>query len=83
VLDSAGLSLVSWTRRGFDTVSRDGRRVAARLVRRLGAGDILLMHDGSSARDASDRPVVLHALPRVLDHMKRKGLRSEALRQVL
>jgi peptidoglycan/xylan/chitin deacetylase (PgdA/CDA1 family) len=83
VLDRAGLSLVSWTRRGFDTVSRDGPRVAARLMRRLAPGDILLMHDGSSARDATDRPVVLDALPLVLDHMQRKGLRSEVLRQAL
>jgi peptidoglycan-N-acetylglucosamine deacetylase len=83
VLDRAGLSLVSWTRRGFDTVSRDGRRVAARLVRQLVAGDILLLHDGSGARDASGRPVVIDALPRVLDHMQRKGLRSETLRLLL
>jgi peptidoglycan/xylan/chitin deacetylase (PgdA/CDA1 family) len=83
VLDGAGLSLVSWTRRGYDTVSRKGARVSARLVRHLGAGDILLLHDGSSARDASGRPVVLDALPRVLDSMKKKGLRSEALHRVL
>ena len=47
------------------------------------AGDILLLHDGSSARDGNGRPVVLEALPRVLDEMSRKGLRSEALHAVL
>jgi peptidoglycan/xylan/chitin deacetylase (PgdA/CDA1 family) len=83
VLDSAGLSLVSWTRRGFDTVTRDARRVAARLVRGLRPADILLLHDGSSARDSGGRPVVLEALPRVLDEMCRNGLRSEALHAVL
>ena len=83
VLAAAGLSLVSWTRRGFDTVSRDGGRVASRLVRGMRPGDILLLHDGSSAHDASGRPVVLEALPRVLDAMSRRGLRSEALRTVL
>jgi peptidoglycan/xylan/chitin deacetylase (PgdA/CDA1 family) len=50
-LASAGLRLVSWTRRGYDTVSHDGARVAARLGRGLRARDILLLHDGSSARD--------------------------------
>jgi peptidoglycan/xylan/chitin deacetylase (PgdA/CDA1 family) len=83
VLSTAGLSLVSWTRRGFDTVTRDGARVASRLVHGLGPGDILLLHDGSSAVGAGGSPVVLEALPRVLDEMSRKGLRSEALHAVL
>jgi peptidoglycan-N-acetylglucosamine deacetylase len=83
VLDSAGLSLVSWSRRGFDTITRDSARVAARLERGLGAGDILLLHDGSSARDAEGRPVVLEALRHVLREMARRDLRSEALHAVL
>jgi peptidoglycan/xylan/chitin deacetylase (PgdA/CDA1 family) len=83
VLAGAGLSLVSWTRRGFDTVTRDGALVAARLARGLREGDILLLHDASSARDTRGRPVVLDALPRVLDEMDRRGLRSEALHTVL
>lgn len=83
VLSGAGLSLVSWTRRGYDTVTRDGARVAARLGRGLRRGDILLLHDASSARDTGGRPVVLDALPRVLDEMGRKGLRSEALQVAL
>ena len=83
VLARAGLSLVSWSRRGYDTVTRDGSRVATRLERGLTAGDILLLHDGSSAHDASGRPVVLEALPHVLDEMRRLGLRSEALHTVL
>jgi peptidoglycan-N-acetylglucosamine deacetylase len=78
-LANAGLTLVSWTRRGFDTVTRDAGRVAARLLRGLRAGDILLMHDGSSAQDRTGRPVVLEALPRVLDALTRRGLRSEGL----
>ena len=68
-----GSSLVSWTRRGFDTVTGDGARVAARLGRGLRGGDILLLHDGSSARDGRGRPVVLDALPRVLDDDGPKG----------
>ena len=83
VLARAGLSLVSWTRRGFDTVTRDGARVAARLGRGLRGGDILLLHDASSARTAHGRPVVLDALPRLLDEMNRKSLRSEALHVAL
>lgn len=83
VLANLGLSLVSWSRRGFDTVSHDGARVASRLTRGLGPGDILLLHDGSSGRDAKGRPVVLEALLRVLDEMHRLELRSEALHSAL
>ena len=83
VLAGAGLSLGSWTRRGYDTVTRDGARVAARLGRGLRGGDILLLHDASSADDTRGRPVVLDALPRVLDEMGRRGLRSEALHMAL
>lgn len=83
VLAGAGLSHVSWTRRGFDTVTRDGATVAARLVRGLRGGDILLLHDSNSARDARHRPVILDTLPRVLDQMDRQRLRSEALHVAL
>ncbi len=77
VISEQGLSLVTWTRRGFDTLSRSGTRVAHRLTRRLAARDILVLHDGASARSASGIPVVLEALPRVLDAMVAKNLRSE------
>jgi peptidoglycan/xylan/chitin deacetylase (PgdA/CDA1 family) len=83
VLAGAGLSHVSWTRRGFDTVTSDSNRVAARLGRGLRGGDILLLHDASSARDTRQRPVVLDTLSQVLDVMARKGLRSEALHVAL
>ena len=83
VLADTGLLLVSWSRRGFDTVAHDGARVAASLERGIRGGDILLLHDASSARDSRGRSVVLDALPRVLDAMGRRGLRSEALHAAL
>jgi peptidoglycan-N-acetylglucosamine deacetylase len=78
-LHEAGLALVTWTRRGFDTRERDAAVVAARLVRGLAAGDILLLHDGHAARTRSGGPVVLEALPRVLDAAEAAGLRPVAL----
>jgi peptidoglycan-N-acetylglucosamine deacetylase len=74
-----GLNLVSWSRRGLDTVSRNAVAVAARLTRRLEHGEILLMHDGASACDSAGRPVVLEALPRVLDVLAARGLRVRPL----
>jgi peptidoglycan/xylan/chitin deacetylase (PgdA/CDA1 family) len=67
LLARRGLWLASWRRRGFDTVSSDPRRVARALTRGLEPGDVLLLHDGGSARGPGGRPVVLDALPRVLE----------------
>ena len=79
LLARRGLWLVSWTRRAYDTVRRDARRVAADLTRGLGAGEILLLHDGGSARTRCGRPVVLEALPRVLDRLAAAGLQAVAV----
>lgn len=79
VLAAEGLSLVSWTRRGFDAVTGDPRVVAARLVKGLAAGDILVLHDGGCARTRRGAPVVPDALARVLDRMAAQDLRSVAL----
>jgi len=78
-----GLRLVSWTRRGFDTLDRDPARVYARLARGLAPRDILVLHDGNAARMANGRPVALEVLPRLLDAVERAGLRSITLRAAL
>ena len=83
VLHALDLALVAWTRRGFDTVRGDPRRVAARLTARLAAGDILLLHDRHSAIGPSGRPVVLDALPRLLQRLAEVGLRSVALPEAM
>ncbi|HYB64931.1 MAG TPA: polysaccharide deacetylase family protein [Steroidobacteraceae bacterium] len=79
-LARAGLELVSWTRRGFDTVSGDPDRVLARLMRGLAAGDILLLHDGHAARTASGAPLILAVLPPLLATVRAAGLKPVTLR---
>jgi peptidoglycan/xylan/chitin deacetylase (PgdA/CDA1 family) len=79
LLAARGLSLASWTRRGFDTVTPDPERVRARLAAGLRAGDILLLHDGGSRRSASGRPVVLDVLGPLLDQLARRELRAVAI----
>ena len=66
VLARANLSLVSWTRRGFDTVSGSAAHVLGRLTRHLRDGDILLLHDGHAARTAAGGAVILEVLPALL-----------------
>jgi peptidoglycan/xylan/chitin deacetylase (PgdA/CDA1 family) len=81
VLARMGLQLTTWTRRGFDTVTRDPDTVARRLLRGLAARDILLMHDGNAARSNTGKKVVLEALPQVLEGIAARGLRSVSLRE--
>ena len=51
----------------------------AKLVEKLQAGDILLLHDGHSARTASGAPVVVEVLPRMLRRAQSLGLSSVTL----
>jgi len=83
VLTPLGLSLTSWTRRAFDT--REGRPqvVLQRLSKRLGPGDILLMHDGHSAQTSDDQPVILFALPLLLSTFSQLGLQPVTLKDAL
>jgi peptidoglycan/xylan/chitin deacetylase (PgdA/CDA1 family) len=81
VLHRLGLTLASWTRRGYDTRERDPRRVLQRLTRGLAAGDILLLHDGHCARDAQGHPVVLAVLPALLAELRRRQLVPVTLTQ--
>ncbi len=83
VLHRMGLRLVSWTRRGFDTVQRDPAKVLDRLTASLAAGDIVLLHDGNAARTASGTPVVLEVLPQLLSRCREAGLRAVTLPEAL
>jgi peptidoglycan/xylan/chitin deacetylase (PgdA/CDA1 family) len=76
VLHGADLRLVSWTRRGFDTVDRNPAAIARRLLAGLAPGDILLLHDGRAAGGPAGNPVVLEVLPRLLEALVRRGVRS-------
>jgi peptidoglycan/xylan/chitin deacetylase (PgdA/CDA1 family) len=76
VLYRSGLRLVSWTRRGFDAVEKRPAAIAHRLLGGLAPGDILLLHDGRATDPPAGNPVVLEVLPRVLDALAARGLRS-------
>jgi peptidoglycan/xylan/chitin deacetylase (PgdA/CDA1 family) len=83
VLCRLGLHLASWTRRGFDTRTGDAAVVTERLLRGLAPRDILLVHDGHSARDARGEPVVLDVLPAVLRAATDARLRCTTLRAAI
>lgn len=79
VLSLAGLGLVAWTRRGYDTVCPRPGPVLARLGRGLGPGDVLLLHDVRSARTYRGLSVALDVLPALLAQAAATGLSAVAL----
>jgi len=80
VLARLGLTYVSWTRRGLDTVDRNRESVIARLVRELAGGDVLLLHDRVATGPHCDRAMALSVLPALMDRIAAAGLRPVTLR---
>jgi peptidoglycan/xylan/chitin deacetylase (PgdA/CDA1 family) len=83
VLCHLKLRLVTWTHRGFDTVSGNSDAVYRRLVSSLRGGDILVLHDGNSARARGGAPVILDVLPRLLETLANRQLLPVTLRAAL
>ncbi len=83
ILERLGLRLASWTRRPYDTRVTDPAVVLRRLTCQLSAGDILLLHDGRSARDARGRTVLSQMLQPLLDALRARNLRSVHLQAAL
>lgn len=83
VLVKLGVRLVSWSCRGFDTRSSDAAAVSRRLLRGVKPGAILLMHDGNCARTSNGMPVIVAALPAVLEAAAAAGLRWVTLAEAL
>jgi peptidoglycan/xylan/chitin deacetylase (PgdA/CDA1 family) len=81
VLQRTGMVLASWTRRGYDTRQYNPEVVYARLVHRLAAGDVLLLHDGNAARTEDGRAIILEVLPRLLEELAVRKLQPVTLRQ--
>ena len=83
MLHRLGLELVSWTRRGCDTVRTDPADVLSRLTRHLRAGDIVLLHDGHAARTAEGKPLLLEVLPPLVQAMTALKLHTVTLPQAM
>ena len=79
ILARHGLRLAAWTRRGYDARDGNADAVLRRLTRGLGAGDVLLLHDGHAARTPAGQPVVLAVLPPLLAALRARGLRPVPL----
>jgi peptidoglycan/xylan/chitin deacetylase (PgdA/CDA1 family) len=76
VIAQLGLRYITWTRRGFDTVTSDPAVVLERLTHKMSAGDILLLHD---RKTPDQRAMVLEVLPALLDRIAAAGLKPVSL----
>jgi peptidoglycan/xylan/chitin deacetylase (PgdA/CDA1 family) len=65
ILTSRGLTLVGWSVRGFDSFGDDVERVVRRIVPRVGAGSIIVMHQG--------RALSVACVSRVIDELRGRG----------
>ena len=77
-----GLTVVAWSLHSHDTRGHDAAWIARRVLDRVKAGDIVLMHDGHD-RPGSHRPACARALPLILDGLQRKGLRSVTVSELI
>ncbi|MBC8012185.1 MAG: polysaccharide deacetylase family protein [Burkholderiales bacterium] len=70
-LATRGLACIGWSIRSHDSFSRDPDRVAARVLRHLRPGAIVLMHEGPFLLSA----VRVEAIRRVVEHATARGYR--------
>jgi peptidoglycan/xylan/chitin deacetylase (PgdA/CDA1 family) len=72
VLQQHNLKLMSWTRRGYDGVISDIQKILNHILKEIGPGDIILMHDGRSLKE---RPVAHLVLPELLTTLEAQGFK--------
>ena len=65
LLSRRGLTLLGWSVRGFDSFGDDVERVVSRIVPRVGAGSIIVMHQG--------RGFSVACVSRVVDELQARG----------
>jgi peptidoglycan-N-acetylglucosamine deacetylase len=69
------LKIIAWSIHSRDTIDRNPRRIAERVLRRIQPGDIVLMHDGHPTAGAHRRQVI-EALPLILAGLRTRGLQA-------
>jgi peptidoglycan/xylan/chitin deacetylase (PgdA/CDA1 family) len=64
-LRKRGMTLVGWSSRGWDTVARTPLMAAARIMRDLAPGVIVLVHEGEAVSKHRGVEVLEQLLPRL------------------
>lgn len=83
----AGMQLAGWDVTGWDWAdagpAQDAQQLAARVLREVQPGSIVLLHDGRDGAPGADRTVLLAALPAILDGLAARGLTPVTLDALL
>ncbi len=74
-----GLTCVTWSVRGLDSLPTTAAKIVARIAKRLEPGAIITLHDGTGLGGGSDREPTLAAVTEILARCAAKGLRCVAL----
>lgn len=77
-----GLTVVAWSLHSRDTRGDDPQRIAQRVLEKIRAGDIVLMHDGHDL-PGRHRPACAQALPQILQGLRDKGLECVTVSELL
>ncbi|MBL0217727.1 MAG: polysaccharide deacetylase family protein [Myxococcales bacterium] len=74
-----GLTCVTWSVRGLDSLRTTADKIVARVAPKLVPGAIVTLHDGTGLGGGADREPTLAALETLLGECKTRGLRCVAL----
>jgi len=77
-----GLSIVAWSLHARDTFKPNPSAVAMHVLRRIRAGDIVLMHDGHD-REGAHRTAAVAALPAILKGLRERGLEPVTVTELM
>jgi peptidoglycan/xylan/chitin deacetylase (PgdA/CDA1 family) len=83
ILEEMGMSLVGWQTHALDTVAKDPRAIARRILKTFRPGGVILLHDGWDRDGEKDRTPTLEALPLILQGLKDRGLEFFTLDRLL
>lgn len=74
-----GLTCVTWSVRGLDSLTTTAESIVARVQNRLEPGAIVTLHDGTGLGGGNDRAPTIGALATLLAMCKERGLRCVSL----
>ena len=74
-----GLTCVTWSVRGLDSLPTTAAKIVARIAPRLAPGAIVTLHDGTGLGGGTDRQPTIEALASILATCEARGLRCIAL----
>lgn len=73
VVEALNLKVIAWSLHSRDTRMKNPQAIAERVLKKIKAGDIILMHDGHDLPGGS-RPATVEALRLILAGLKERGL---------